>query len=117
MPLPEGMAYDGGLYKQMPALVRDIKLNVSVVRRRPCCSRFKFACSSPGAHVVIARVQMERGFKAPRDASLNSLRYWMPIMWHHIGAHAACILLGCDASQTAEQRSKSYGGARAVWVA
>ena len=33
VPLPEGMAYDGGLYKQMPALVRDIKLNVSVVRR------------------------------------------------------------------------------------
>jgi len=32
VPLPEGMTYDGGLYKQMPALVRDIKLNVSVVR-------------------------------------------------------------------------------------
>ncbi len=35
MPLPEGMVYDGGLYKQMPALVRDIKLNVSVVRTGP----------------------------------------------------------------------------------
>ena len=32
VPLPDGMAYDGGLYKQMPGLVRDIKLNVSVVR-------------------------------------------------------------------------------------
>ena len=35
MPLPDGMPYDGGLYKQMPNLVRDIKLNVSVVRARP----------------------------------------------------------------------------------
>ena len=32
VPLPDGMAYDGSLYKQMPGLVRDIKLNVSVVR-------------------------------------------------------------------------------------
>ena len=39
MPLPEGMTYDGGLYKQMPALVRDIKLNVSVVRTGPAQAR------------------------------------------------------------------------------
>jgi hypothetical protein len=35
VPLPDGMPYDGGLYKQMPGLVRDIKLNVSVVRGTP----------------------------------------------------------------------------------
>ena len=32
VPLPEGLPYDGNLFKLHPALVRDIKLNVSVVR-------------------------------------------------------------------------------------